>query len=145
MLASYGLYRSLPWPPMQTTAGRGPFCNVGVVTMTRIRRPGVELIAAPRGKNGGLDLRVVLQELALREIVRLLVEGGPRVHGSLLDQGLADRVAIFLAPRIIGDPGARPLAEGRAKSNIREAHQLRDIEVRRLGDDILVCGDIIRA
>ena len=69
----------------------------------------------------------VLRELARRDVVRLLVEGGPTLHGALLDAGLVDYAAVFVAPRILGDAQALPLALGRARERMSEAlaHRLR--------------------
>lgn len=41
---------------MQITAGRGPFCNAGVVTMIRMCRPGVELISSSSTLYGPLSV-----------------------------------------------------------------------------------------
>jgi diaminohydroxyphosphoribosylaminopyrimidine deaminase/5-amino-6-(5-phosphoribosylamino)uracil reductase len=111
----------------------------------KLARPGVELIAVPSSKKGGLDLRSVLRELGRREVVRLLVEGGPRVHGALLDAGFVDRVALFIAPRLLGDPRALPLAQGQGQTRLADAWSLEFIETKRLGSDIYITGDLTRS
>jgi diaminohydroxyphosphoribosylaminopyrimidine deaminase / 5-amino-6-(5-phosphoribosylamino)uracil reductase len=72
----------------------------------------------------------------------VLVEGGPTVHGALLEAGLADEVCLFLAPRIIGGRGRRAgpgWAGGTGADSLADAWQLRfAAEPRRLGDDILL-------
>jgi diaminohydroxyphosphoribosylaminopyrimidine deaminase/5-amino-6-(5-phosphoribosylamino)uracil reductase len=108
----------------------------------RIMRDGVQLVAVKRSRKGGVSLQAVLRELVRRDVVRLLCEGGSRVHGSLLDDGLADRAAVFLAPRILGDARAVPLAQGRGAACLSDAWRLCDIRVKRLGDDLLITGDI---
>lgn len=100
---------------------------------------GARLFEVPRGESG-LDLGCVLRELARCEVVRLLVEGGPTLHGGLLDAGLVDRVSVFVAPRLLNDPGGLPLAIGRARERMDEALALRETTVRRLGDDVLIEG-----
>ena len=52
-----------------------------------------------------VDLRALLDELGRREILTLLVEGGGQVHGAFLAAGLADEVALLLAPKLIGAGG----------------------------------------
>jgi diaminohydroxyphosphoribosylaminopyrimidine deaminase/5-amino-6-(5-phosphoribosylamino)uracil reductase len=104
---------------------------------------GVELVAVKESAPGRLALRDVLKALAKRDIMKLLVEGGSTVHGALLDQGLADRAAVFVAPRILGDAAGIGLASGRPRKRIAEALALTHTEVQRFGDDVLVTGDLV--
>jgi diaminohydroxyphosphoribosylaminopyrimidine deaminase/5-amino-6-(5-phosphoribosylamino)uracil reductase len=108
------------------------------------RLPGVTLLEVPRapGPGGPLDLRAALAALGRRDVVRVLCEGGARVHGSLLAEDLVDRVSVFVAPVLLGDAQARPLAEGREVGALADALRLRDVRVRRLGDDTLIEGDV---
>jgi diaminohydroxyphosphoribosylaminopyrimidine deaminase/5-amino-6-(5-phosphoribosylamino)uracil reductase len=102
---------------------------------------GATLIPVPRSPRG-LDLELALRALAQRNIVRLLVEGGPTLHGALLEAGLVDYAAIFVAPRILGDPEARPLAIAGVRSTMAEAVSLRTPRVRQFGEDVLIEGAI---
>ena len=105
--------------------------------------PGVELIPVARHARG-VDLSEVLKRLGERDVVRLLVEGGAQVHGTLLDTGFADRAAIFIAPIIIGDASAMSLAAGSGVDSIARASRLERTRVRRLGADWLITGDFER-
>lgn len=118
--------------------------NASAEARERLASAGVRLWEAPLDESGRLDLEAVLRELAKRDIVRLLVEGGARVHGTLLRLGLYSRAAIFVAPRILGDPAAIPLAHAGPLGRIAEGWRLAAPEVRRLGDDVLIEGDIVR-
>lgn len=111
----------------------------------RLGGAGAELVEVPVGADGHVQARAVMAELGRRDVVRLLVEGGAAVSGALLDAGLVDRVAVFLAPRIVGDAEAVPMLLGRGADRIAEAWRIRAPEVRRLGEDLLVRGDLIRA
>jgi diaminohydroxyphosphoribosylaminopyrimidine deaminase / 5-amino-6-(5-phosphoribosylamino)uracil reductase len=104
-------------------------------------RRGAQLVSVPHAERG-LDLHEVLRELSRRDVVRLLVEGGPTLHGALLDAGLADRVAVFVAPRLLNDAGALPLSIGRPRERMLEALSLRDVKKRSFGDDVLIEGAI---
>ncbi len=108
-----------------------------------LARPEVELIAVPRHP-GGVDLGAVLKSLGERGIVRLMVEGGAHVHGSFLRAGLADRAAIFIAPRIMGDAEAIPFAAGSVVDSVDGCSRLVHTEIRTLGTDWLVSGDFER-
>jgi diaminohydroxyphosphoribosylaminopyrimidine deaminase/5-amino-6-(5-phosphoribosylamino)uracil reductase len=107
----------------------------------RLLAAGAELIEV-RATREGLSLKAVLRELGKREVVRLLVEGGPRIHGSLLSGRLADRAAIFLAPKILADPKAFPLAFGRPVLRMGQAIDLASPVLTRLGPDTLITGDL---
>jgi diaminohydroxyphosphoribosylaminopyrimidine deaminase/5-amino-6-(5-phosphoribosylamino)uracil reductase len=108
----------------------------------RFLQAGVELCEVAANRGGGLRLLPVLRELGRREVMRLLVEGGGRVHGAFLEAGLADRAAIFVAPRILADAGALPLASGARKSRIDQAFELLAPSVHRLGPDVLIEGEL---
>ena len=112
-----------------------------------LRDAGATLLEVPESGSDDEPMLVmedVLRALGEREIVRLLVEGGPRVHGTILDRGLADRAEIFVAPRIVGDREAMGLAEGRGSTRMAEAWRIDEPSVRRLGDDIWVSGELAR-
>jgi len=61
---------------------------------------GARLFAVPPGE-GGLDLRRVLARLRGEGIPSLMVEGGARVLGSFMSQGLAAQAVITISPKVI--------------------------------------------
>src|SRR6266511_1489076 len=109
---------------------------------TRRVRPGVELLRCKRGK-GGVDLRDLLAKLADRGVTHLLVEGGARVHARFLEEGLVDRVAVLVAPKLVGADGV-PLVAGRGPARMADALRLDEVQVERIGDDVLVIGRPVR-
>jgi diaminohydroxyphosphoribosylaminopyrimidine deaminase/5-amino-6-(5-phosphoribosylamino)uracil reductase len=109
---------------------------------TRRPRPGVELLRCRRGK-GGVDLRDLLEKLAARGITHLLVEGGARVHARFLAEGLVDRVAVFVAPKLLGADGV-PLLAAAGPARMAEALRLDEVQVEKVGEDVLVLGRPVR-
>lgn len=105
---------------------------------------GAVLVECPLAASGALDVETALRELGRRDVVRLLVEGGARVHGSLLRAGLVQAAAVFVAPRLLGDPEAIPLADVGPLARIAEGWRLTELEVRQLGTDALFEGVIER-
>jgi diaminohydroxyphosphoribosylaminopyrimidine deaminase/5-amino-6-(5-phosphoribosylamino)uracil reductase len=99
---------------------------------------GVELLACRPGP-GGVDLGDLLSRLAARGVTHLLVEGGARVHARFLASGLVDRVAVFVAPKIVGGDGLSWIG-GPGPERMADALRLADVRVERLGDDVLVTG-----
>ena len=72
----------------------------------------------------------------------LLVEGGGEVNASFLLQGLAHRVAFFYAPKILGGRDARKAVAGEGVKRLDEIIQLREVEWRRLGPDLLLTARV---
>ncbi|MBX3270008.1 MAG: bifunctional diaminohydroxyphosphoribosylaminopyrimidine deaminase/5-amino-6-(5-phosphoribosylamino)uracil reductase RibD [Sandaracinaceae bacterium] len=105
-----------------------------------LARANVELVEVPVSAEGRLELRAALATLAARDVVRVLAEGGASVHGALLREGLAQEAAIFVAPRILGDADAIPLARAGALARIADGWRLSDPTVQLLGGDVLFRG-----
>jgi diaminohydroxyphosphoribosylaminopyrimidine deaminase/5-amino-6-(5-phosphoribosylamino)uracil reductase len=90
---------------------------------------------------GGVSPRAVLEDLGRRGMSRVLVEGGARLFGSFLTTGLVDRVMVFIAPRLLAGRGLPPVI-GPDGRTLRETLDLKDLEVERVGTDVLVQGRI---
>lgn len=103
---------------------------------------GVELIGLPvlAGSSGQqLDLRPLLEHLsATHRAMNVLVEGGSRLNGSLLRQGLADQVLAFVAPKIVGDADALGAVVGMSPERIADSTQFSLRAVEQLGGDVLL-------
>jgi len=104
-----------------------------------LRAAGVEVAALPT-VGGRFDIREALALLAARDVQSVLVEGGAVVHGSFVAAGVVDRVALFLAPRLLG--GGIAIAAGAGRS-LADALKLGPPRLRRLGDDILMEADVV--
>jgi len=99
-----------------------------------------EVIQDPQGRP---PIAFVLEHLAReRQVQSLLVEGGATIHGAFIKAGLVDRVAVFLAPRLLG--GGVPIARG-ADLPLAGALRLGPLTVRTVGDDLLITGDVLQA
>lgn len=92
----------------------------------------------------GLDLAGLLDRLGGMGVISLLVEGGGRVLGSFVDQGLVDRVYAYLSPMVIGGANAGPAVAGEGVLRVAEALRLREVQTLRLGPDLLISGDVHR-
>jgi diaminohydroxyphosphoribosylaminopyrimidine deaminase/5-amino-6-(5-phosphoribosylamino)uracil reductase len=92
----------------------------------------------------GQDMSAGLAALADRGLLDILCEGGPHLAGSLLAGGLIDRVAVFVAPLLVGR-GAPDLFAAPAVGAVSEAWRLHDVEWRRVCDDLLVEGWLTRS
>jgi riboflavin-specific deaminase-like protein len=65
--------------------------------------PGqAELLALPRGADGGIDPQGLVAALAGRGLARLFIEGGGVTIGKFLRAGLLDRLHMVVAPVLLG-------------------------------------------
>ncbi len=96
------------------------------------------------GRDGQVDLARAWRYLGLERITSVLVEGGPTLAWGFLDIGLADRFALFLAPKLIGGSTAPGVLGGRGVAKLAEAIALDDFTSERLGPDLLLTGDLDR-
>jgi diaminohydroxyphosphoribosylaminopyrimidine deaminase/5-amino-6-(5-phosphoribosylamino)uracil reductase len=103
---------------------------------------GVDVLRVAGGPDGRVDLAALLGALAGRGLNAVLVEGGERVHTSVLAAGLAGRAWIFVAPSILGGLQGPRLVGDLGIRAATGAIRLLDPEVERLGTDILVTGRI---
>lgn len=95
-------------------------------------------------KAGQINLKDMMKKLAQMEISNILVEGGGTLIGALFDEGLVDRLMIFISPKIIGGKDAISSVMGRGASRIDRAIKLKEIRLKRIGEDLLIEGDVQR-
>lgn len=108
--------------------------------VSRLTATGAEVVQTPAGLDGRVDLGMLLEELGRRDVVSLLVEGGGAVVGSLFDNGLVDKVYVFLAPLIVGGRGAVSPVEGEGVSRMADAWRVECPRIRQVGPDWLIVG-----
>ena len=96
------------------------------------------------GARQRVDLKQVLELLGARGIISVLVEGGAEINGAFFDAGLVDGVVAFLAPVVIGGRAAPGAVGGEGVSRLADAHRLDNLLVRRIGDDLIIEGDVHR-
>jgi diaminohydroxyphosphoribosylaminopyrimidine deaminase/5-amino-6-(5-phosphoribosylamino)uracil reductase len=87
-----------------------------------------------------VDLPLLMRDLGGRGIISLLVEGGSSLNSYCLEGGIVDKVMFFIAPKIIGGRASFAAVGGDAFRRLSEAHMIRDMRTRRIGDDLLVEG-----
>lgn len=107
----------------------------------RLGAAGAEVAVVDR-TTAGLDLEAVLAELGRRNVMRLMVEGGPKLAGQMIRQGLIDEVCFLVAPLVIGGGDAPGSVAGPPAADLTGAARLEKMVVRRLGDDLLVSGPV---
>ena len=94
------------------------------------------------GPGGRVDLPALLNRLGKEEIDSLLVEGGAAMAGAFLDAGLVQKVQAYIAPKLFGGADAPSPVGGLGVALPDRALQLSGLTVTRLGDDILLEGEV---
>jgi diaminohydroxyphosphoribosylaminopyrimidine deaminase/5-amino-6-(5-phosphoribosylamino)uracil reductase len=107
-----------------------------------LRASGVRVLELP-GEGRRVDLRALLGALRALDVIAVLAEGGGELGGALAEAGLVDRVAFFVAPRLLGGREAPGPLGGRGRP-LKDALALAEVTTRRLGDDLLVEADVLR-
>jgi len=79
--------------------------------IAKLQQAGAEIVLVSE-EEGRVDLRELLRQLGSRDIMSVLVEGGSRLVGGLLKEGLVDKLLFFYAPKILGDDQALSAISG---------------------------------
>jgi diaminohydroxyphosphoribosylaminopyrimidine deaminase/5-amino-6-(5-phosphoribosylamino)uracil reductase len=103
----------------------------------RLRQSGCEVFVC-EGKTHAKRLQAVLAELGRRRLTNVLVEGGSRLLGSLLDARRIDEVHIFIAPKLLGGESAFTPIAGQGIAAVSQALRLATPEVHAVGDDTYI-------
>jgi diaminohydroxyphosphoribosylaminopyrimidine deaminase/5-amino-6-(5-phosphoribosylamino)uracil reductase len=120
---------TLPTQPGQETGNRGILSKKAAILEVR-------------EKSGQINLRDMMRKLAKMEITSIFAEGGGMLIGSLFDEGLVDKILFFISPKIIGGKDAISSVMGRGVSRVDKAIRVRDIRLKRFGEDFLFEGRI---
>jgi diaminohydroxyphosphoribosylaminopyrimidine deaminase / 5-amino-6-(5-phosphoribosylamino)uracil reductase len=128
-----------PEAKVLTTAEHVPTIVVVMEEATPAARHIIETRGAELVELHGAGLPTALATLASRGLLDVLCEGGPVLAGSLLSAGLVDRVAVFVAPLIMGR-GAPDLFAAPAVDAVAQAWHIHDVEWRAVCDDLLLMG-----
>lgn len=103
---------------------------------TSINTPGTQLLAIPPDQTGRVDLDYLFTHLGGMGVQSIMVEGGARIIGSLLAQGLANFAVLTVVPRFA--EGRRIPLAGLAAAG----PNLVDPTYIQAGQDIVIWGEI---
>ena len=74
----------------------------------------------------------------MEEIDSVLIEADSETATSFLEADLFDKVSFFIAPVIVGDHEAIAVVGGNGVNKVIEAIRLKDVEVNRIGEDLII-------
>lgn len=105
-----------------------------------LQAAGARVIRLPADKEGRVGLTAVLDYLAQQKINSLMVEGGAAIISSFLQERLANRLIVTVAPLLVG--GLRAV-NGRAAASGSPLPQLRDAQYQQLGADLILSANLV--
>ncbi|MEK6656858.1 MAG: bifunctional diaminohydroxyphosphoribosylaminopyrimidine deaminase/5-amino-6-(5-phosphoribosylamino)uracil reductase RibD [Nitrospirota bacterium] len=105
----------------------------------KIKKTGAEIILL-KTKNSKIPLTQLMKELGKREITSLMIEGGSEIAASAIKEAVVDKVVFFIALKIITGINAKPSIGGEGIKKLKDALMLKDVSVKRIGEDIMVEG-----
>ncbi len=104
------------------------------------RDAGADVVVVGEGPVSLADLLDYLGNTL--DVQEVLIEGGPTLAWSAIEQDLVDRLVVYLAPELIGGRTAPGLLGGEGISTIAEAVPLTIRTVEGLGRDLKVVADV---
>ncbi|MCG3778655.1 MAG: Riboflavin biosynthesis protein RibD [Nitrospira sp.] len=102
---------------------------------------GAEVVCLA-GQSGQVSFLALLRVLGKRGITSLLIEGGSTVNAAVLRAKLVNHVLLYLAPTLMGGQDAKAMIGGRSPKRLAQALSLHHVMVHRIGDDLVVEGDL---
>jgi len=109
----------------------------------RLSDAGCEVFVC-EGQTPASRLDALLAELGRRRFTNVLVEGGGRLLGSLLDARQIDEVYVFVAPKLLGGATAATPIAGDGIAAISEALPLETLEVQQVVGDLYLRARVLQ-
>lgn len=100
---------------------------------------GVNVLIA-KVKNNKVDLNDLMVKLSEIAIDSILLEGGAALNYSALEEGIVDKIKIFIAPKLIGGEESKTPIGGSGIDSLKDAFKVNNLTMKRTGEDILLEG-----
>lgn len=109
----------------------------------QLRDRGVSVWVLPQ-QGGKVSLKSCLTRLGKEGLSSVLLEGGSRLNGAALQQGLIHQVRLYMAPMLLGGQDAKGLIGGSSPTKLNRAWHMIHPQLYKLGKDWLLVGRIKR-
>ena len=84
------------------------------------------------------DIKHLLKELGSMDMNSVLIEGGADLNSSVVKAGVVDQIVTFISPILIGGAQAPGFVGGQGVLKVKGAMKLKDINVTKIGEDLMV-------
>ena len=125
---------------MLTLPGSTLVCCTGHPDDSALKNTNAEVMSFA-AVDDHVDAAAVFQELAARGVNDVLVEAGPVLAGSLLENGQVDELVIYQAPHIMGSQ-TKGLVTTPSWSSLADRQMLNITDVRRIGADTRITAQL---
>jgi diaminohydroxyphosphoribosylaminopyrimidine deaminase/5-amino-6-(5-phosphoribosylamino)uracil reductase len=130
------------------TAQQTPTCVVTTPsaspkTAEDLEALGVRVIRVPATAEGRCEPTAIFEELASREVVNVLCEGGAELAGSLLAAQLAQELHVFVAPVLLGPRGRPGAVDWAGPESPPDAPRIDPVHWELCGSDAYVWGPLV--
>jgi len=105
------------------------------------REAGAEVLVM-ESDGEGVGLTALMGDLGKRDLQGVLLEGGPTLAWSAVQEGLVDTIVLYLSPKLLGGRDAPTVLDGRGFAPIGQALPMRIRSVERVGEDLRVEADV---
>ncbi len=100
-----------------------------------LEKAGAEVVIISSEQQGeSMSLKAVMEDLAKREINEIHTEAGAKLCGSLIQEGLADELLLYMAPHLLGSDGLGAFHLPNIKT-MQDRIDLKIKDIRAIGDD----------
>ena len=107
----------------------------------QLHAKGADVIVLPQ-KGERVSMGACLQYLGKKGVTSLMVEGGSEINAVFLRSGLVNRLMLYIAPAILGGQDAKSWVGGNSPKHLSGKAMVSDVTIQRLGQDILIAGDV---
>lgn len=112
--------------------------NVNKEKQAELEQLGVTVV---NGSDSNMvDLLEAMKWLGEHEISSVLLEGGGKLNGSMLQNKLIDKIVLYYGAKIVGGSTSPALFDMEGIPLMKDAIQLKDMKVDIVGNDIRVIG-----
>lgn len=107
-----------------------------------LRGAGAEVLLLPGERP---SLRDLMEALAHRGFLSVLIEGGGTVNAAALAEGVVHKVIAIVGPGLIGGGDAPTAVDGPGPLDSNGLLRLAGVSVRQMGDDVVIAGYLPQA
>lgn len=129
----------MPLDSKMVRSARQDLLVVGTSAASAERRATLEragvLVLTFDGPDGRVDLKQLVDWLASEKYLSLMIEAGSRVNWAALESGVADKIFLYYAPKILGGMQSLPVAGGVGRRRRVDAMNFRNVTVHPIAPD----------